>query len=63
MGSKSRETVYRASIRASAERAKAVRQEADRLGLGMLGYKVTGAALAIARQRAASVATRTRQSR
>ena len=44
MGSKSRETVYRAAIRASAERAKAARQEADRLACvawnqRMLGYK------------------------
>src|SRR5260370_21947469 len=32
MGTKSRETIYGSSIRASAERAKAARKEADRLG-------------------------------
>jgi hypothetical protein len=31
MGTKSRETIYGASIRASAERAKEARKEADRL--------------------------------
>ncbi len=44
MGTKSRETIYGSSIRASAERAKAARKEADRLACmawnkRMLGYK------------------------
>jgi ribosomal protein S27E len=44
MGSKSRESIYGASIRASAERAKEARKEADRLACQawnqrMLGYK------------------------
>ena len=44
MGTKSRETIYRSSIRASAERAKEARKEADRLACEawnarMLGYK------------------------
>src|ERR1700730_16016038 len=44
MGTKSRETIYGASIRASAERAKAARKEADQLACiawnqRMLGYK------------------------
>jgi ribosomal protein S27E len=44
MGTKSRETIYGASIRASTERARAVRKEADRLACvdwnqRMLGYK------------------------
>jgi hypothetical protein len=44
MGTKSRETVYGSSIRASAERAAAARKEADRLAchawnLRMLGFK------------------------
>jgi hypothetical protein len=44
MGTKSRESIYGASIRASAERAKEARKEADRLACQawnqrMLGYK------------------------
>jgi hypothetical protein len=44
MGSKSRESIYGASIRASAERASEARKEADRLACQawnqrMLGYK------------------------
>jgi hypothetical protein len=44
MGTKSRETIYGSSIRASAERAKEARKEADRLACEawnarMLGYK------------------------
>jgi hypothetical protein len=44
MGTKSRESIYGASIRASAERAKEARKEADRLACEawnqrMLGYK------------------------
>jgi hypothetical protein len=44
MGTKSRETIYGASIRASAERAKEARKEADRLACvawnqRMLGYR------------------------
>jgi hypothetical protein len=44
MGTKSRESIYGSSIRASAERAKEARKEADRLGCvawnqRMLGYK------------------------
>jgi hypothetical protein len=44
MGTRSRESIYGASIRASAERAKQARKEADRLACGawnkrMLGYK------------------------
>jgi hypothetical protein len=44
MGTKSRESIYGSSIRASAERAKEVRKEADRLACEawnqrMLGYK------------------------
>src|ERR1700684_3049381 len=44
MGTKSRESIYGSSIRASAERAKKARKEADRLAcegwnLRMLGYK------------------------
>jgi hypothetical protein len=44
MGTKSRETIYGSSIRASAERAAAARKEADRLACEawnqrMLGYK------------------------
>ena len=44
MGTKSRETIYGSSIRASAERAAAARKEADRLACDawnarMLGYK------------------------
>ncbi len=44
MGTKSRETIYGASIRASAERASEARKEADRLACvawnqRMLGYK------------------------
>ena len=44
MGTRSRESIYGASIRASAERAKAARKEADRLACEawnkrMLGYK------------------------
>ena len=44
MGTKSRETLYGSSIRASAERAAAARKEADRLACEawnarMLGYK------------------------
>ena len=44
MGSKSRETIYGASVRAAAERAAEVRKEADRLAVEawnkrMLGFK------------------------
>jgi hypothetical protein len=44
MGTKSRETIYGASIRASAERAREARKEADKLACTawnnrMLGYK------------------------
>jgi hypothetical protein len=44
MGTKSRETIYGSSIRASAERAKEARKEADRLACEawnarMLGYR------------------------
>jgi hypothetical protein len=44
MGTKSRESIYGSSIRASAEKSKYVRQEADRLACvarndRMLGYK------------------------
>jgi hypothetical protein len=44
MGTKSRETIYGSSIRASAERAREARKEADRLACEawnqrMLGYK------------------------
>jgi hypothetical protein len=44
MSTKSRESIYGASIRASAERAKEARKEADRLACEawnhrMLGYK------------------------
>jgi hypothetical protein len=44
MGTKSRESIYGASIRASAERAKEARKQADRLACEawnqrMLGYK------------------------
>jgi hypothetical protein len=44
MGTKSRETIYGASIRASAEHAKQARKEADRLACvawnqRMLGYR------------------------
>src|ERR1700686_2399414 len=44
MGTRSRESIYGASIRASAERAQAARKEADRLACEawnqrMLGYK------------------------
>jgi hypothetical protein len=44
MGTKSRETIYGASVRASAERAQAARKEADRLACEawyqrMLGFK------------------------
>ena len=44
MGTKSRETIYGSSIRASAERAAAARKEADRLACEawnqrMLGYR------------------------
>jgi hypothetical protein len=44
MGTKSRETIYGSSIRASAERAREARKEADRLACDawnqrMLGYK------------------------
>ena len=44
MGTKSRESIYGSSIRASAERAKEARKEADRLACEawnqrMLGYK------------------------
>jgi hypothetical protein len=44
MGTKSRETIYGSSIRASAERARDARKEADRLACDawnqrMLGYK------------------------
>jgi hypothetical protein len=44
MGTKSRETVYGGSIRASAQRAKEARKEADRLACvawnqRMLGYR------------------------
>jgi hypothetical protein len=44
MGTKSRETIYGSSIRASAERAKEARKEADRLACEawnqrMLGYQ------------------------
>ena len=44
MGTKSRETIYGSSIRASAERAKEARKQADRLACEawnqrMLGYK------------------------
>jgi hypothetical protein len=44
MGTKSRETIYGSSIRASAERAQEARKEADRLACvawnqRMLGYK------------------------
>jgi hypothetical protein len=44
MGTKSRESIYGSSVRASAERAKAARKEADRLACEawnqrMLGYK------------------------
>jgi hypothetical protein len=44
MGTKSRESIYGSSIRASAERAAAARKEADKLACGawsqrMLGYK------------------------
>jgi hypothetical protein len=44
MGTKSRESIYGSSIRASAERAKEARKQADRLACvawnhGMLGYK------------------------
>jgi hypothetical protein len=54
MGTRSRESIYGFSIRASAERAAAARKDADRLGCEawnqrMLGYKGPGPALARAR--------------
>jgi hypothetical protein len=57
MGTKSRETIYGASIRAAAERATEARKEADRLSVEawnkrMLGFQWTGAAIARARRRA-----------
>ena len=44
MGTKSRETIYGSSVRATAERAKEARKQADRLGVDawnkrMLGFK------------------------
>jgi hypothetical protein len=50
MGTKSRETIYGSSIRASAERAKQARKDADQFACiawnnRMLGYKGTGAAV------------------
>jgi hypothetical protein len=51
MGTKSRETIYGASIRAAAERATEARKEADRLAVAawnkrMLGFSGSGAAIA-----------------
>ncbi len=45
MGTKSRETIYGASVRAAAERAKHARKQADRLAVEawnkrMLGFQV-----------------------
>jgi hypothetical protein len=42
MGTKLRETIYGASIRASAERVKEVRKEADRLAREAWNQRVVG---------------------
>jgi hypothetical protein len=42
MGTKSRETLYGSTIRASAERAKRARQEADRLASEAWNYRMLG---------------------
>jgi hypothetical protein len=42
MGSKSRETIYGASIRAAAERAKEARKEADRLAVEAWNKRMLG---------------------
>src|SRR6478752_613412 len=56
MGTKSRETIYGASIRAAAERATEARKDADRLAVEawnkrMLGFQGPGTAVARARRR------------
>ena len=42
MGSKSRETIYGASVRAAAERATEARKQADRLGVEAWNKRMLG---------------------